>query len=110
MKNNIEEYFEYNYNTNTLGYINEPDETYECKSKYKTKRAKVENENLALPDDHVKLLTRKEAAEYIGMSPGTLAVWASTKRYDLKPIKVGTKAVRYFRSELDKFLLLKKKP
>lgn len=49
------------------------------------------------------LLTRKEAARYLDMSPNTLAVWACTKRYNLNPIKIG-RSVRYRRSELDRFL------
>lgn len=49
------------------------------------------------------LLDRKTAARYLAISPGTLAVWDCTKRYDLKPIKVG-RAVRYRKSDLDKFL------
>lgn len=49
------------------------------------------------------LLDRKSAAKYLNLSPGTLAVWDCTKRYDLKPIKVG-RAVRYRRSDLDNFL------
>lgn len=49
------------------------------------------------------LLDRKEAAKYLRISPNTLAVWDCTKRYDLKPLKVG-RAVRYRRSELDKFI------
>ncbi|MEJ7659597.1 MAG: helix-turn-helix domain-containing protein [Hymenobacter sp.] len=49
------------------------------------------------------LLDRKTAAKYLSVSPGTLAVWDCTKRYDLKPIKVG-RAVRYRRSDLDAFL------
>ncbi|KQS34232.1 helix-turn-helix domain-containing protein [Dyadobacter sp. Leaf189] len=49
------------------------------------------------------LLDRKAAARYLAVSPGTLAVWDCTKRYDLKPIKVG-RAVRYRKSDLDKFL------
>ncbi|KAA2242007.1 helix-turn-helix domain-containing protein [Chitinophaga agrisoli] len=49
------------------------------------------------------LLTRKEAAKYLNISPGTLAVWDCTKRYDLKPLKVG-RAVRYRLSNLEKFL------
>lgn len=49
------------------------------------------------------LLTRKQAAEYLNISPGTLAVWDSTKRYDLKPIKIGS-LVRYRKSDLDKYL------
>lgn len=50
-----------------------------------------------------RLLNRKQAAKYIGFTPETLAVWACTKRYDLKPIKIG-RSVRYLLSELDAFL------
>jgi len=54
--------------------------------------------------DQDQLLSRKEAAKYLGnLNPGTLAVWASTKRYNLKFVKAG-KSVRYRRSELDRFL------
>lgn len=49
------------------------------------------------------LLDRKAAARYLGVSPGTLAVWDCTKRYDLKPIKIG-RSVRYRRADLDAFL------
>ena len=49
------------------------------------------------------LLDRKTAAKYLRVSPGTLAVWDCTKRYDLKPLKVG-RAVRYRRADLDAFL------
>lgn len=52
---------------------------------------------------HEPLLDRKTAAKYLSVSPGTLAVWDCTKRYDLKPLKVG-RAVRYRRSSLDQFL------
>lgn len=53
--------------------------------------------------DHDKLLTRAEAALYLRVAVGTLAVWDCTKRYNLKPIKIG-RAVRYRKSVLDKFL------
>ncbi|MBD2704693.1 helix-turn-helix domain-containing protein [Spirosoma sp. BT702] len=49
------------------------------------------------------LIDRREAAKYLSVSPGTLAVWDCTKRYDLKPRKIG-RAVRYRRSDLDKFI------
>lgn len=49
------------------------------------------------------LLDRKSAAKYLCVAPGTLAVWDCTKRYDLKPRKIG-RAVRYRRSDLDKFI------
>jgi excisionase family DNA binding protein len=49
------------------------------------------------------LLTRKEAAEYLLVKPQTLAIWATTGRYNLPMIKVGRLA-RYRRADLDKFL------
>jgi excisionase family DNA binding protein len=48
------------------------------------------------------LLTRKEAAEYLGVKSCTLDVWASTNRY-LKYIKIG-RHVRYRKEHLDEFL------
>ncbi|WP_338875022.1 helix-turn-helix domain-containing protein [Spirosoma sp. SC4-14] len=56
-----------------------------------------------MPTTNETLLDRKEAAKYLRISPNTLAVWDCTKRYDLKPLKVG-RSVRYRRSELDKFI------
>ena len=50
-----------------------------------------------------KLLTRAEAAEYLGLRIQTLAVWAITGRYGLKMIKVG-RSVRYRQSDLDAWL------
>jgi excisionase family DNA binding protein len=50
-----------------------------------------------------KLLTRKEAAEFLGVSEGTLAVWKVTKRYPLPVIKVG-RLVKYRESDLINFL------
>lgn len=50
-----------------------------------------------------ELLTRKEAAGLLNVQPQTLAKWGSTQRYDLPYIKVG-KAVRYRRSDLQKFM------
>lgn len=48
-------------------------------------------------------LSRKEAAEYLGLQEQTLAAWASTKRYDLPYIRVGRR-IRYRISDLEKFL------
>jgi excisionase family DNA binding protein len=50
-----------------------------------------------------KMLTRKDAAQYLGVTEGTLAVWASTGRYKLPFIKVGRK-VLYAAVHLDSFL------
>ena len=50
-----------------------------------------------------ELLTRKEAAEFLGVKVGTLSVWACNKRYNLPYVKVGS-LVRYRRSDLEHFL------
>ncbi len=49
------------------------------------------------------LLTRKQAAEYLGITPRTLAVWACVKRYGLPYVKIG-RLVKYRRSDLDSFI------
>jgi predicted site-specific integrase-resolvase len=49
------------------------------------------------------LLNREVAAEYLGVSPKTLAVWACTKRYNLPVIKIGRLA-KYRKSDLDAFI------
>lgn len=49
------------------------------------------------------LLSRQDAAAYLGLSPRTLAIWASTGRYDLEVIKIGRLA-KYRRSTLDHFI------
>ncbi|GEM78501.1 helix-turn-helix domain-containing protein [Vibrio breoganii] len=48
-------------------------------------------------------MNRKAAAEYLGVTEGTLAVWASTGRYQLPFIKVGRK-VFYTLKDLDAFI------
>ncbi|WP_229214993.1 helix-turn-helix domain-containing protein [Dyadobacter bucti] len=63
-------------------------------------RKEYEMPNKAQPE---QLLDRKTAARYLRVSPGTLAVWDCTKRYDLQPLKVG-RSVRYRLSSLDKFI------
>ncbi len=50
------------------------------------------------------LLSRTEAAEYLGISPKTLAVWACTQRYHLPFVKVG-RLVRYRRIDLEAFII-----
>lgn len=49
------------------------------------------------------LLSRKEAALYLGISEQTLAIWKCTKRYDLPVIKIG-RLVKYRKSDLDAFI------
>ena len=49
------------------------------------------------------LFTRREAARYLGVTEQTLAVWASTKRYDLPMVKIGRLA-KYRKPDLDAFI------
>ena len=49
------------------------------------------------------LLTRKDAAEYLGITEHTLAVWQSTNRYGLPCIKIGRLA-KYRKKDLDDFI------
>ena len=50
-----------------------------------------------------RLLTRQEAADFLGVSKGTLEVWSSTKRYPLPVVKIGSKA-KYRMSDLLNFI------
>ena len=50
-----------------------------------------------------RLLTRKEAAAFLGVKVITLAIWKSTHRYDLPVIKLG-RLVRYHPSDLLEFV------
>ena len=49
------------------------------------------------------LLSREEAAEYLGICSQTLAVWATTGRYKLPFAKIGSRAM-YRRQDLDAFI------
>ncbi len=44
-----------------------------------------------------------DAADYLGITPGTLNVWRCTKRHQIPYIKVG-RLVKYRKSDLDKWL------
>lgn len=46
---------------------------------------------------------RRTTAEYLKVAPGTLSVWACTKRYNLKWHKVGRKVV-YKKSDVLAFI------
>lgn len=48
-------------------------------------------------------LTRSEAAHYLGVTPQTLANWASTGKVQIPHYKVGRKVI-YFQSDLDAYL------
>ncbi len=49
------------------------------------------------------LLSRREAAEFLGIKEGTLTIWHTNDRYPLPVIKVGRLA-RYRREDLERFL------
>ena len=49
------------------------------------------------------LLSRNQAAAYLGVSPRTLAVWKSTGRYCLPCYKVG-RLVKYRKADLERWL------
>lgn len=49
------------------------------------------------------LMTREQAAQYLGIAPQTLAAWAATGRYSLPFVKLG-RLVRYRRVDLDAWL------
>lgn len=49
------------------------------------------------------LLSRREAADFLGLKEQTLAAWITTGRYRLPCIKVGRLA-KYRLSDLEKFL------
>ena len=50
-----------------------------------------------------KLMSRKEAAAYLGVTPHTLAVWQCKERYSLPCIKIGRLA-KYDLDHLDEFI------
>jgi hypothetical protein len=61
----------------------------------------------AVVSNESSLLSEDEAARLLDVSPGTLQVWRSTKRYDLPYIKVG-RNVRYRLSDVNGFLCRRK--
>ena len=62
----------------------------------------MENNELIPLGSKEKMLSRKEAAEFLGLRENTLAIWAIKKRYDLPMYKVG-KNVKYKITDLQKF-------
>ncbi len=49
------------------------------------------------------LLSRREAAAYLGLSEQTLAIWKCTGRYNLPCVKIG-RLVKYRKADLDAFI------
>ena len=50
-----------------------------------------------------QLLTRKQAAEFLGVKEATLAHWKCTGRYNLSSVKIG-RLVKYRVSDLEQFI------
>jgi excisionase family DNA binding protein len=50
-----------------------------------------------------ELLPEAAAAAYLGIKPGTLSVWRSTKRHVIPYLKIG-RLVRYRAVDLDRWL------
>jgi excisionase family DNA binding protein len=50
-----------------------------------------------------ELLSRKEAAQYLGVKQQTLAVWLCTKRYNIPVVRIG-RLVKYKKTDLDAFI------
>ena len=63
------------------------------------KTSKIECQAANLKDLYNNLLDEKQAASFLQVTPGTLAVWRSQKRYDIRYIKIG-RNVRYRLSDL----------
>lgn len=49
------------------------------------------------------LMDRQEAAEYLGVAPGTLANWQSTQLRQVPCVKLG-RVVRYRQGDLDRWI------
>ena len=61
----------------------------------------MQNQNINLSN---RLLTRKEAADFLGCKENTLAVWATNKRYNLPFYKI-CRLVKYRLSDLENFVV-----
>ena len=66
------------------------------------------NDLETLPSGVERTLTRKEAARYLGVTPGTLNTWACTGAYRIPYKKVGRFA-HYKIEDLDKFALSRRR-
>lgn len=60
-------------------------------------------ENLEVATFNSGLMSRKEAAAYLGVAEQTLAIWKTTGRYNLKVYKIGRLA-KYKKADLDAFI------
>lgn len=58
----------------------------------------------AIATKNEELLNKTEAAAYLSLRPQTLDNWRSTGRYRLPFIRIGARAIRYRRQDLERFL------
>ncbi len=63
----------------------------------------MNNSNVFESKNQTKLLSRTEAAAYLGVTPQSLAVWQCKERYGLPCIKIGRLA-KYDLDHLDEFI------
>ncbi len=66
-------------------------------------QAGTEIRSQAAPALPAERMWAKDAAAYLGVTEGTLAVWRCDKRYNLPYVKVGFR-VQYRRADLDTWL------
>ena len=52
---------------------------------------------------NIVLLTKEQVSEILGISVGTLAVWRTTKRYNLPYVKSG-RLIRYREQDVQAFI------
>ena len=52
---------------------------------------------------NLTLLTKEEVSKILGISIGTLAVWRTTKRYNLPYVKTG-RLIRYRKEDVQAFI------
>lgn len=48
-------------------------------------------------------MNERDAAEFLGVKPGTLSVWRCTRRVDIPYVKLGRRVV-YRRDDLEKYM------
>ena len=59
--------------------------------------------NLNLTNKSPPLLSREQAAKYLGIKSATMAVWSYCGRYDLPVVKIG-RLSKYRQQDLDDFI------
>ncbi len=63
----------------------------------------MENMDFIFDRAQSNLLSREQAAAYLGISPLTLSAWKCNGRYQLPVIKIGSLA-KYRKEDLDSFI------